>query len=105
MTKIKEMISFTPGDHVDSPDLLKAHEKLVRIANQIENESAEAQSISRVLELANMFIYDGVPFKLVSPSRRYIMETESLSIFPSYSLQDVSSSFYLLFISYLFTFS
>ena len=70
---------------------------MVRTANHIENESADAQSISKVLELANNFIYNGEPFKLVSPSRRYILESESLSILPFHSVQDV---FIYLFIFY-----
>lgn len=48
----------------------------------MENQSAEAISVAKVMELGHSFIDDGSAFKIVVPHRRFIIESDTF-LFPN----------------------
>ena len=58
--------------------MVEAETKIQAVAIAIENQSAEAMSIARVLELAASFSFKKENFKLVAPHRRFIAESDCL---------------------------
>lgn len=47
-----------------------------KVAATLENQSAEALSISRVMELASSFQFDGNSFKVLVAHRRFVSEED-----------------------------
>lgn len=67
-------------DHADYLHLKKAHGHVKKVAETLENQSADALSITKVMELASSFQMDGNSFKLVVPHRRFISEEDGILI-------------------------
>ena len=67
------MVKATWETHLDYHNLVSAHERVQEVAAALENQSADASSIAKVMELATVFNRRD-DFKLVVPYRRYIDE-------------------------------
>src|SRR3990167_5825336 len=72
-----ELIKCTWKSHIDYDNLVEANKKVQDVAVAIENQSADALSIAKVMELAGSFKSKGESFKLVVPHRRYIADTDA----------------------------
>lgn len=77
------MLRHTWHHHPDVAALSAAYNKVLDIAHNIENMSADAVSIEKVFELATCFLSNGEVFKLVVPHRRYIADAECLCSLPA----------------------
>ena len=74
---LAELLKATWPSHLDRANLVSAHAKVQEVAVALENQSADASSIAKVMELATMVLQpkdaDG-HYKLVAPHRRFIDE-------------------------------
>ena len=62
---------------MDFLDLNSAHDLIKSVAEAIENQSADAVSVSKVMELAGILQTKKEPLKLVVPHRRFVSQTEA----------------------------
>ena len=83
------MIQYTDPEHRDIENLQSAYKQTLSVAQNIENLSADAISVAKVMEFASSFIHNNEPFKIVVPHRRYIIEENSISWLPDRPPQDV----------------
>ena len=110
---LDELVLNTWESHFDLKNLKLAHTKVLEVAHDIENQSADSASIFKTMELANSFVLcDGDAFKLVAPHRRFVYANDCSSFLPA-NVPSVDVCFlflflfiylFILFISFLFIF-
>ena len=93
-----ELIKCTWKSHIDYDNLVEANKKIQDVAVAIENQSADALSIAKVMELAGSFKSKGESFKLVVPHRRYIADTDA-TLLPDNITQTSAMVFLLSYLS------
>merc|ERR1712137_545842 len=74
---LHELVKATWASHADIQNLVQAQAKVQEVAVALENQSADASSIAKVMELATTFSFgkEFSGYKLVVPHRRYIDDT------------------------------
>jgi len=91
---LHELVKATWKSHADYNNLVQAQQKVQEVAITLENQSADASSIARVMELSSVFSRKD-NFKLLVPHRRYIDDTMCTATFPENSNNPIQLGIFL----------